>query len=75
MLETEHFCQSVETENAGVEGRTFVVFNEYFPMVWITPWNVARPAHTRLPALFAEEKVGVAATVAPSVSHTFCFEN
>ncbi len=40
------------SENRGrVEGRTFVVVNGVFPMVWITPWkNAARPARTKRPA-------------------------
>jgi hypothetical protein len=44
-----HFCQSVETGNRRrFEGRTFVVGNGSFPMVWRLPWRMlpVRPDET-----------------------------
>ena len=46
--------EQLNSKNRGRDDSwSFLVFYEYFPMVWITPWkNAARPARTKRPALF-----------------------
>ena len=61
---------------AGVSfvSRTFSVFYDSFPLIWESLENAARPARTRLPALFSQREGRCSRYGSAIFAHFWCWE-